>query len=316
MGKMATREAYGRALAEFGADNRIVVLDADLSKSTNTATFKKDYPERHLNMGIAEANMMSVGCGLATCGKIVFASTFAMFASGRALEQIRNSACYPKLNLKVCATHAGITVGEDGASHQCIEDLSFMRSLPNMTVVSPSDAASTRFAIKAAIETDGPFYVRLGRLAVPDIYGEYGSDVPFTLGKANQLKAGNDLTLIATGYLVGEAIAAAELLEQEGIHARVLDMHTIKPIDKDAIIAASKETGAIVTCEEHSVIGGLGSAVAEVLSENAPCIMTRVGIQDVFGQSGTPEKLMEAYHLKAVDICATAKNLLERKKNA
>lgn len=316
MGKMATREAYGRALAEFGADNRIVVLDADLSKSTNTATFKKDYPERHLNMGIAEANMMSVGCGLATCGKIVFASTFAMFASGRALEQIRNSACYPKLNLKVCATHAGITVGEDGASHQCIEDLSFMRSLPNMTVVSPSDAASTRFAIKAAIETDGPFYVRLGRLAVPDIYGEYGSDVPFTLGKANQLKAGNDLTLIATGYLVGEAIAAAELLEQEGIHARVLDMHTIKPIDKDAIIAASKETGAIVTCEEHSVIGGLGSAVAEVLSENAPCIMTRVGIQDVFGQSGTPAKLMEAYHLKAVDICATAKNLLERKMNA
>ena len=311
MGKMATREAYGLALAEFGTDERIVVLDADLSKSTYTVTFKKVFPERHFNMGIAEGNMMSAGCGMATCGKIVFASTFAIFASERGCEQIRNSACYPKLNLKVCATHAGISVGEDGASHQCIEDLAIMRSLPNLTVVQPCDAASTRACIKAAIETDGPFYVRLGRLAVEDVYA--ADTISFQIGKGNLLEDGKDVTIIASGLMVQEALAARQTLLDEGIHARVIDMHTIKPIDRDIIIRAAKDTGAIVTAEEHNVIGGLGGAVAEVIATSAPCILRMVGVEDKYGKSGKPAVLLEEYGLTAKNIVAKAKDAIANK---
>jgi len=313
MGKMATREAYGKALAEFGTDPRIVVFDADLSKSTYTITFKKVFPERHFNMGIAESNMMSTAAGMSTCGKVCFASTFAIFAAERALEQVRNSICYPNLNVKVCATHAGITVGEDGASHQCVEDLSIMRSIPGMTVLQPCDGASTRAAIRAAIDTEGPFYVRLGRLAVEDVYGAYGDEIPFTVGKANEIKAGTDVTIIATGLMVQQSLAAAALLEAEGISARVLDMHTIKPIDKDAIIKASKETGAIVTAEENNILGGLGGAVAEVLSENAPCILRRVGIKDIFGQSGKPTELIPLYGLAPEDVAKAAREAIAAK---
>lgn len=308
MGKMATREAYGKALAEFGGDERIVVFDADLSKSTNTATFKNVYPERHFNMGIAEGNMVSTACGMATCGKIAFVSSFAMFASERALEQIRNSACYPKLNVKVCATHAGLTVGEDGASHQCLEDLAIMRSLPNIKVVCPADAATARLAIKAAIETDGPFYVRLGRLAVNDVYGSYGDEVEFTLGKAIKVREGKEATLIATGLMVETAIDAAKALAEEGIEVRVLDMHTIKPIDEDAIVSAATETGFIVTCEEHNIIGGLGSAVAEVVTSKCPCKVVRFGVRDEFGQSGTPAALLEGYKLTSKDLVELIKS--------
>ncbi len=311
MGKMATREAYGLALAEFGADPRIVVLDAALSKSPYTVTFQKKYPERHINMGIAEGNMMTTACGLATCGKIAFASTFAIFASERACEQIRNSACYPSLNLKVCATHAGISVGEDGASHQCIEDLSIMRALPNMTVVQPCDAASTRAAIKAAIETDGPFYIRLGRLAVEDVYS--ADNCPFELGRGIQLRDGRDVTIIASGLMVQEALQAAAALQEAGVSARVIDIHTIKPIDREIIIKASRETGAIVTAEEHTILGGLGGAVAEVLAEDAPCRLRRIGIADRFGKSGKPAALLAEYHLTAADIAAAAKEVLALK---
>jgi transketolase len=239
MGKMATREAYGRTLQEIGSDEKIVVFDADLAGSTNTGRFKKDFPERFFDMGIAEANMVACAAGMATCGKTAFVSSFAMFATERACEQIRNSVCYPKLNVKVCASHAGITVGEDGASHQCLEDLSIMRSLPNMTVLCPADAASARMAVKAAYENDGPFYVRLARLATDSVYGEFGEDVDFTLGKAHMVKDGTDVTIIACGYMVEQAIEALNILESEGISARLLDMHTIKPIDKEAIIKAS-----------------------------------------------------------------------------
>lgn len=308
MGKMATREAYGKALAEFGGDERIVVFDADLSKSTNTATFKNVYPERHFNMGIAEGNMVSTACGMATCGKIAFVSSFAMFASERALEQIRNSACYPKLNVKVCATHAGLTVGEDGASHQCLEDLAIMRSLPNIKVVCPADAATARLAIKAAIETEGPFYVRLGRLAVNDVYGSYGDEVEFTLGKAIKVREGKAATLITTGLMVETAIDAAKALAEEGIEVRVLDMHTIKPIDEDAIVSAATETGFIVTCEEHNIIGGLGSAVAEVVTSKCPCKVVRFGVRDEFGQSGTPAALLEGYKLTSKDLVELVKS--------
>lgn len=313
MGKMATREAYGKALAEFGSDPRIVVFDADLSKSTYTITFKKVFPERHFNMGIAESNMMSTAAGMSTCGKVCFASTFAIFAAERALEQVRNSICYPNLNVKVCATHAGITVGEDGASHQCVEDLSIMRSLPGMTVVQPCDGASTRAAIRAAIDTEGPFYVRLGRLAVEDVYGVYGDEIPFQIGKSNQLTEGNDVTIIASGLMVQQSLEAAKLLAAEGIHARVIDMHTIKPIDKEAIIKASKETKAIVTAEENNILGGLGGAVAEVLSENAPCILRRVGIKDIFGQSGKPLELIALYGLAPADVANAAREAITAK---
>jgi transketolase len=310
--KIATREAYGNALAEFGEDSRIIVLDADLSKSTKTDTFKKKYPERFINMGIAEGNMMSTAAGIATCGKVVFASTFAMFAAGRAFEQVRNSVCYPNLNVKVGATHAGISVGEDGASHQCIEDLALMRAIPNMVVISPSDATQTRAAVKAAIEHDGPVYLRLGRLNVPVIYDE--ANFKFELGKGVTISEGTDVTIIASGLLVHAAIEAVAILSNEGIKARLVDIHTIKPIDKDIIIKAAKETGAIVTAEEHNVIGGLGSAVAEVLVQNYPTPLKMVGVEDKFGKSGKPEKLLEMYGLTAQNIVSKVKEVMLMKK--
>ncbi len=310
--KIATREAYGNALAEFGGNTNIVVLDADLSKSTKTDVFKKTYPERFINMGIAESNMMAVAAGLATCGKTVFASTFAMFASGRAFEQVRNSICYPALNVKIGATHAGITVGEDGASHQTVEDIALMRAIPNMNVICPADAVETRAAVKAAIDTNGPFYLRLGRLGVPAVYDE--SSYKFELGKGNVIKDGSDITIIATGFMVGQAIEAGRILEREGINARIINIHTIKPIDKDIIIKAAKETGLIVTAEEHSVIGGLGGAVAEVLAENYPVLVKMVGIQDKFGKSGKPEELVELYGLTANHIVAKVKEAIAQKK--
>lgn len=301
MGKVATREAYGAALAQYGADTNIIVLDADLSKSTKTDTFRKVFPERHFNMGIAEANMMSVAAGLATTGKVVFASTFAMFASERACEQIRNSICYPKLNVKIGATHAGLTVGEDGASHQCVEDLAVMRALPNMVVLSPCDEVETNLAIKAAIDHDGPVYIRLGRLAVEAVHD--AETFKFELGKGVQIKEGNDLTIVATGLMVQESLKAAELLAAKGINARVIDMHTIKPIDKDILAKASKETGFIVTVEEHNVTGGLGGAVCEAICDTAPCKVLRIGVEEKYGKSGTPAALLEKYGLTAQDIC-------------
>lgn len=307
MTKIATREAYGKTLAKLANENKnIVVLDADLSKSTKTAEFKSVCPERHLNMGIAEANMMAVAGGLASCGKIPFASTFAMFAAGRAFEQIRNTICYPKLNVKVCATHAGISVGEDGASHQPIEDIALMRSIPNMTVISPSDAIETEAVIRAITEYDGPCYVRLGRLAVPVINDN--PEYKFELGKAVTLREGNDATIIATGLMVDAALDAYNILAEEGIKVRVLNIHTIKPLDNEEVIKAAKETGVIITAEEHSIIGGLGSAVCETVTENCPVPVVRVGVKDTFGESGTPIELLKAYSLTAEDIVKAVKN--------
>ncbi|MDU1312433.1 MAG: transketolase family protein, partial [Clostridium sp.] len=282
---IATREAYGKALAALANTNEnVVVLDADLSKSTKTADFKAVAPERFFNMGIAEGNMMGVAAGLSTCGKIPFVSTFAMFAAGRAFEQIRNSICYPKLNVKVCATHAGLTVGEDGASHQAIEDISLMRSVPNMVVINPADDIETEAAIKAVAEMEGPCYVRLGRMAVSRVNDE--TNYNFVIGKGITLAEGNDVAIIATGIMVEAALEAKEELAKEGINARVINIHTIKPIDEELIIKAAKETGVIVTAEEHSIIGGLGSAVAEVVSEKCPVPVLRVGVKDTFGESG------------------------------
>lgn len=302
-GNIATRQAYGEALAEFGADERIVVLDADLSKSTKTDIFQKKYPERHFNMGIAEANMMCAAAGLASCGKIVFASSFAIFAAGRAFEMVRNSICYPNFNVKIGATHAGISVGEDGASHQAIEDIALMRSIPNMTIISPCDAVSSKFAVKAAIEKEGPVYLRFGRLAVPQIYDE---NAVFEFGKGVLLRDGSDVSIIANGLMVQYALEAAKILEEQNISARVIDIHTIKPIDRDIIIKAARETGCIVTAEEHSVIGGLGSAVAEVVCSEYPVPVKMVGIEDKFGKSGNPYELLEMYGLTAKNIAAKA----------
>ena len=313
MSKMATREAYGKALVEFGNRDDVVVLDADLSKSTMTAFFQKAYPDRHFNMGIAEGNMMSVAAGMSTCGKTAFASTFAIFAAERALEQVRNSICYPNLHVQVCATHSGITVGEDGASHQCIEDLATMRALPNMRVVQPCDAASTRALIRAVMNTDGPFYVRLGRLAVEGVYGEYEDDIKFEIGKANTIREGSDITIIASGLMVQQSIAAVDMLKEKGINARLLDMHTIKPIDVAAIEKASTDTGAIVTVEEHNILGGLGGAVAEVLSETRPCILKRIGMKDEFGKSGKPEALLKQFNLTPENIVAAVEETLAKK---
>ncbi len=310
--KIATREAYGNALAEFGSDPRVVVLDADLSKSTKTEVFKKKYPERFLNMGIAEGNMMAVAAGIASCGKVVFASTFAIFASERACEQVRNSICYPNLNVKIGATHAGITVGEDGASHQVIEDIAIMRSIPNMVVISPADAVEARLAVKAAIEYEGPVYLRLGRLSVPVIYDE--NTYKFELGKGVTVRDGNDAAIIATGFMVHAAIEAADILKKEGINVRVIDIHTIKPIDKELIIKAARETGAIVTAEEHTVMGGLGGAVTEVVSENYPVPVKLVGVQDKFGKSGKPDKLIEMYGLTASNIVEKVKEAIKMKR--
>ena len=311
--KIATREAYGKTLAKLAGEiENIVVLDADLSKSTKTADFKKVAEERFFNMGIAEGNMMGVAAGLSTCGKIPFVSTFAMFAAGRAFEQIRNSICYPKLNVKVCATHAGLTVGEDGASHQAIEDISLMRSIPNMTVINPADAIETDAVIKAIAEMEGPCYVRLGRLAVNNVND--AATYKFELGKGITLKEGNDVTLVATGIMVEAALEAAEMLAKEGINARVINIHTIKPIDREILVNAAKETGAIVTAEEHNVIGGLGSAVAEVLTEECPVPVLKVGVQDTFGESGKPNELLEAYGLTANNIVEKAKKAINCKK--
>lgn len=306
MGKVATREAYGKALAKLGLENEnIVVLDADLSKSTKTADFKKVAEDRFINMGIAEGNMMSVAAGLASCGKIPFASTFAIFAAGRAFEQIRNSIAYPKLNVKICATHAGITVGEDGASHQAIEDLALMRSIPNMVVISPSDDVETEAAIKAITEYHGPCYVRLGRSGVETVNDN--PDYKFEIGKAVTLREGKEATIIATGIMVEAALDAYNILAEEGIKVKVLNIHTIKPIDEEAIIAAAKETGLIVTAEEHSILGGLGSAVAEVVTSNYPVPVMRVGVKDTFGESGKPAELLKAYGLTADEIVKALK---------
>ena len=310
MGK-ATREAYGNALAKIGKENsNIIVLDADLSKSTKTDTFKKECPERFFNVGIAEQNLISVGAGLAAAGKIPFVSSFAMFATGRAFEQIRNAVCYPKLNVKVCATHAGITVGEDGATHQSLEDIACMCVLPNMTVIVPADEKETESVIQWAADYNGPVYVRLGRAGVDDVTAE---GYTFTPGKSNQLKDGSDVTIIACGALVGPAVEAAKELEGEQISARVINMASIKPIDANAIIKASEETGAIVTAEEHNILGGLGSAVSEVVVAHKPVPMEFVGVQDTFGESGTPKELMAKYGLTAEDIVKAVKKVVTRK---
>ncbi len=311
--KIATREAYGKALAGLASTNEnIVVLDADLSKSTKTADFKAVCPERFFNMGIAEGNMMGVAAGLSTCGKIPFVSTFAMFAAGRAFEQIRNSICYPKLNVKVCATHAGLTVGEDGASHQTVEDLALMRSIPNMVVISPADAVETKAAIEAIAEYDGPCYVRLGRAAVNVINDE--NTYKFQIGKGVVLSEGKDVTIAATGIMVDTALEAKDLLAAEGINAKIVNIHTLKPLDNELLIQCAKETGAIVTVEEHSVIGGLGSAVAEVIAEEYPVPVVKLGVNDVFGQSGTPAELLKGYGLTAEGIVEKVKKALALKR--
>lgn len=298
--KISTRQAYGDTLVKLGAENPdIVVFDADLSKSTMTAGFKEAYPDRFFNAGIAEANMMGMAAGMAFSGKTVFASTFAMFAAGRAYEIIRNSIGYPHANVKICATHAGITVGEDGASHQCVEDLALMSVIPGMTVVHPADGVSADRLLRQVVAMDGPVYMRLGRLAVPVVYSE---DTDIVLGKANIVREGRDHTVIACGLMVNEALQAAEILAAEGISVRVLDMHTIKPIDEEAIVKAAQDTKSIITAEEHSVIGGLGSAVASVVARRCPTRVSMVGVLDQFGRSGKPEELKKAYHLTAADI--------------
>lgn len=311
MTKIATREAYGKALVKLGAENKdIVVLDADLSKSTQTALFAKEFPERFFNIGIAEQNLIGTAAGLAAAGKIPFASTFAMFATGRAFEQIRNSVAYPALNVKVAATHAGISVGEDGASHQSVEDIAIIRAVPNMTVLVPADATETEQAVRAAVAMQGPVYLRLGRLALPVLFDE---SYKFEVGKANTVREGSDVTVIACGLMVGPAIEAAEQLAAENIKVRVINMGTLKPIDRDVIVKAAQETGAIVTAEEHSIIGGLGSAVAEVLVQTQPAVQEMVGIKDTFGESGVPTELLEKYGLTTREVVAAIRRAIARK---
>ena len=311
MASIATRDAYGEALAELGAVNEnIVVLEADLSKSTKTSDFKKVYPERHFNMGIAEQNMLGVAAGFAAAGKIPFASSFAVFATGRAYDQIRNSIAYPNLNVKIAATHAGLTVGEDGGSHQMLEDIALMRALPNMTVIVPADGIETKQAINAAAEYEGPVYIRMGRPKVPVLFDE---NYTFEIGKGVVLKEGTDVTLVGTGIMVSKAVEAAELLAAEGISAAVVNISTIKPLDAELIVAQAQKTGAIVTCEEHNIYGGLGSAVAELLVENCPVPMARVGVADKFGESGLPDELLEKYGLTAANIAAQAKAVIAKK---
>ena len=304
--KIATRESYGHALVELGKEHEeVVVLDADLAEATKTGIFKKEFPERHIDCGIAECNMMGIAAGLAATGKVPFASSFAMFAAGRAFEQIRNSIGYPHLNVKIGATHAGISVGEDGATHQCNEDIALMRTIPGMVVINPSDDVEARAAVKAAYEHQGPVYLRFGRLAVPVINDR--PDYKFEIGKGVVLKEGTDLTIVATGLCVNESLMAAAKLEEEGIHAQVINIHTIKPIDADLIAEAAKKTGKIVTVEEHSVIGGLGSAVCDVLCEREPVKVLKIGMNDVFGESGQAVKLLEKYGLDAAGIYAKIK---------
>lgn len=299
--KIATRDSYGNALVELGKEHEnLVVLDADLAAATKTGVFKKAFPERHIDCGIAECNMMGVAAGLATTGKVPFASSFAMFAAGRAFEQIRNSIGYPKLNVKIGATHAGISVGEDGATHQCNEDIALMRTIPGMVVINPSDDVEARAAVKAAYKHEGPVYLRFGRLAVPVINDR--EDYKFELGKGVVLREGKDITLIATGLPVAETLEAAEKLAADGIDAKVINIHTIKPLDEELIVEAAKETGKVVTIEEHSVIGGLGSAVCDVLSEKAPTKVLKIGINDTYGESGPAVELVKKYGLDAESI--------------
>jgi len=309
--KTATRDAYGKALVELGEKNKnVVVLDADLAAATKTGAFKKAFPERFFDTGIAESNMMSLAGGLATTGFTVFASTFAMFAAGRAFEQVRNTIGYPHLNVKIGATHAGISVGEDGASHQCCEDIALMRSIPGMVIINPADDIEARAAVFAAAEHDGPVYMRFGRLAVPRVFSE---DYKFEIGKAVTLKEGTDVTIIATGLMVNEAIEASKTLEAEGISVELINMHTIKPLDKDAVIKAAKKTGCIVTAEEHNIIGGLGSAVTEAVCEECPVPVVRVGVNDEFGKSGPAVELLHLYGLDAENIVKHAKLAISKK---
>lgn len=323
---IATRTAYGKALVELGRENRdVVVLDADLAKSTKTADFAKEFPERFFDMGIAEQDMMATAAGLAAAGKIPFASTFAVFATGRAYDQVRNSIAYPALNVKIAATHAGLTVGEDGASHQSLEDIALMRAVPHMTVLVPADAIETEAAVRAAAAFHGPVYIRLGRPEVPVLYGDGeasdgdggaagGAGYRFEIGRASRLREGRDVAIIATGVMVAPALDAANMLAQGGIEARVINMATIKPIDRAEIRAAALEAGAIVTAEEHSVVGGLGSAVAEVVVALAPVPVEMLGVADRFGQSGAPGELLAAYGLTAEGIVKAARRVLERKR--
>ena len=305
--KIATRQSYGEALEKLGKENEnIVVLDADLSGATKTNIFAKTFPERFFNIGIAEQDMITTAAGMSTMGKMPYLSTFAVFASGRAYDQIRNSICYPNLNVKICATHAGITVGEDGATHQMLEDLSMMRTLPNMTVISTSDDTQTKWAVEEISKVKGPVYLRLCRLATPVIYDE---NQKFEIGKGYQFGEGKDATVIATGVTVSEALKAQEKLKEQGINIRVIDMHTIKPIDKDIIVKAAKETNKIITIEDHSIIGGLGTAICEVLSEEYPTKVTRMGIKDTFGKSGKAEELMKHFSITAEDII---NNIIEK----
>lgn len=304
MESIATREAYGKTLVELVENKDIVVLDADLAGATKTAMFKKACPERFFDMGIAEGDMMGTAAGLAVSGKIPFASTFAIFAAGRGFEQIRNSICYPNINVKIAATHAGVTVGEDGGSHQAIEDISLMRSLPNMVVLNPADAVEARQMVLAAAEYVGPMYLRFGRAATPVIHDE---SYKFELGKGEVVKEGKDVSIIATGIMVAKALEAAETLKAEGIDAEVINISTIKPLDNELVLASAKKTGKVVTAEEHSIIGGLGSAVCELLAEEYPVKVTRIGVKDVFGQSGSPAALLEHYGLTAADIVKACK---------
>ena len=307
--KIATRASYGAALVELGKKHEnLVVLDADLAAATQTGMFKKEFPERHIDCGIAECNMMGIAAGLATTGKIPFASTFAMFAAGRAFEQVRNSIAYPKINVKIGATHGGISVGEDGATHQCCEDIALMRTIPGMVVMNPSDDVEAKAAVKAALDHQGPVYIRFGRLAVPVINDK--PDYKFEIGKGVTLREGKDVTLVATGLEVSETLAAAEKLAADGIDAKVINIHTIKPLDEDLIVAAAKETGKVVTIEEHSVIGGLGSAVCDCLSAKAPTQVLKIGINDTFGESGPAVELIKKYGLDADGIYAKVKEFM------
>ena len=311
--KIATREAYGKALVELGAANdKVVVLDADLAGATMTKHFKAAYPDRFFDCGIAECNMMDIGAGLSTMGLIPFCSTFAMFGAGRAYEQIRNSIAYPKFNVKICCSHAGVSVGEDGGSHQCLEDIALMRVLPGMTVISPADAVEAVAALKAALEMTGPCYLRFGRYAVPVLHDP--DTYRFEIGKGEVLRDGSDVTIVANGILVSMALTAADTLAAEGISARVINIHTVKPLDTELLCAAAAETGAVVTAEEHNIIGGLGSAVAETLAENCPVPMVRVGVRDSFGRSGKVPELLALYGLTPEALCDAARRAVAAKK--
>ncbi len=306
--KIATRESYGNALVEIGKEHDdLVVLDADLAAATKTGIFKKEFPDRHIDCGIAEANMMGIAAGLSTCGKVPFASTFAMFAAGRAFEQVRNTIGYPHLNVKIGATHAGISVGEDGATHQCNEDIALMRTIPGMTIINPCDDIEARAAVKAAYEMDGPVYLRFGRLAAPVINKE---DYQFEIGKGVMMREGSDVTIVATGLMVSNVLEAAEKLADDGINAEVINIHTIKPLDEDMIIESAKKPGRVITVEEHSVIGGLGSAVCDALCEKCPTPVTKLGVNDMFGHSGPALELLKEFKLDGDGIYSQVKNIM------